>query len=137
MFHLPNRSRDHLVEQLIPDYFWLTEWYTIPTPTRTSGDIYRVLSMDPTANVITVLLANGTTLPDIQIPSQKHFAEVAIPSRQEAKFTCSRRCLVYQISDSADKNEFGDPSMFLASNPDEFGSFRYIYRTPGKLALYM
>lgn len=56
-----------------------------------------------------------------------------LPVMLPAKFTCQpNKCLVFQVSASISHIGLGDPSMFMASNPLEFGDRELVYYTPGK-----
>ena len=44
--------------------------------------------------------------------------------------------MVYQVSSSVRfKGLLGDPSMFIASNPELFGSHKYILKPPGTISV--
>lgn len=60
------------------------------------------------------------------------FLQVEIPRGLAAHFSCRENCLVYQVSRSTNGTELGDPSMVIASNPDVFGSHKYVLRGPSK-----
>lgn len=75
-----HRSRDHLVEQLIPFHAWGRTYYAARTGGRTTRDMYRVLAKNP-GTVVTATATDGTILlNNVPISSINTFVQVGVSS---------------------------------------------------------
>ena len=69
------RSRDHVVEQLLPVYSWQSLWFTLPTPHRNESDVYRVLTNTGQTQV-RVQLSDGTWLRTMNSTTPREYIQV-------------------------------------------------------------
>ncbi|XP_023931784.1 uncharacterized protein LOC106153735 isoform X3 [Lingula anatina] len=112
--------RDHLVEQLPPVNTWGQEFFTVPTPGRTVGDIFRIVA----SNDGTVVTVSGNGNDETVNLNRGAFAERSFPSNVYTHMTSTHPILVVQFTKSkaTAASDVGDPSMAILTPAEQWQS---------------
>ena len=130
-------SYDHIVEQLPPADTWGTVFITTPTPNRTTGDFFKIVSSrDNTSLVVSLALDNSSTASQSEttylLENAGDFAQVRIPSKPYACLRSTKPIQVFQIvlsQMSRYSDEEADPSLTVIPPVYQWMS-DYYFATP-------
>ncbi|XP_013396611.1 uncharacterized protein LOC106163541 [Lingula anatina] len=103
--------RDHLVEQMPPVETWGQEFFAVPSPRQTNGDIFRIVASDPATRIS--ISGFGLTQEEVTIGTSD-FVERSFPSGTFAHISSSKPVMVVQFTrGQAVTSDVGDPAMVL------------------------
>ncbi|XP_013411296.1 uncharacterized protein LOC106174328 isoform X10 [Lingula anatina] len=118
-------SRDHLVEQLPPIQYWGTEFVTVPTPNRTSGDVFKVVASKPDTN-ITITVASGQMKYYLRHAGDHVQTILGSGSHSHSMITADQPVMLSHFIHSHTGNdpskELGDPSLLILPPVAQYGN---------------
>eukprot|EP00105_Crassostrea_gigas_P037696 XP_019921844.1 PREDICTED: IgGFc-binding protein-like [Crassostrea gigas] len=125
------KSRDHLVQQLMPTITWGKRFITLPIPTRTTGDFFRFIASENNTVVNTTgfdYQLNQNVSYTLELLNAGDFVEQYHTSYFYGLVVSSKPIMLVQIV-SSQVVEAADPAMTLIPPIEQFSS-EYVFTTP-------
>uniref|UniRef100_A0A8W8IN47 IgGFc-binding protein N-terminal domain-containing protein n=1 Tax=Magallana gigas TaxID=29159 RepID=A0A8W8IN47_MAGGI len=125
------RSRDHLVQQMMPVITWGKRFVTLPIPTRTIGDFFRFIASENNTIVNTTgydYQLNKNVSYTLELLMAGDFVEQYHTSYFYGLVVSSKPIMLVQIV-SSQVAEAADPAMTLIPPIEQFSS-EYVFTTP-------
>nr|XP_034328892.1 IgGFc-binding protein [Crassostrea gigas] len=125
------KSRDHLVQQLMPTISWGKRFITLPIPTRTTGDFFRFIASENNTVVNTTgfdYQLNQNVSYTLELLNAGDFVEQYHTSYFYGLVVSSKPIMLVQIV-SSQVVEAADPAMTLIPPIEQFSS-EYVFTTP-------
>ena len=125
----PGSSSDHISEQLMPVDTWGKKFATVPIPTRTTGDYFRIVACEANTRVNVRGLKNGATFTDSFTLSQpgsfvqKHYDSKLYSLMEADKPIQVVQFVLSQVSEPA------DPAMIMIPPTEQYAA-DYVFSTP-------
>ena len=116
---------DHLVEQVPPTASWGQKFMCASFPTRTSGDIYRIIG----SRVFTTVTINCTTFDNVltfTLPFPGSWQEFSTLPISYCSITADKPILVMQFALGNELDGIGDPFMMMITPTDHYSN-NYVF----------
>ena len=108
--------RDHMAEQLVPTSCWGTIFATVPTPGRTTGDMFHILALEDST-----VVSLSSQIADVNLNAGEH-TTLDIPSTEYTTISSNQPISVMQYAKNMDVGslETGDPHMLTIVPLNQF-----------------
>ncbi|XP_076085689.1 IgGFc-binding protein-like [Mytilus galloprovincialis] len=126
------KSRDHLVEMLLPVSSWGKKFVTIPIPERHAGDIFRFLGSEDNTQITVHGLIEGKQFHDqIKIAKAGHYVQKQYSSGLYSHVVSDKPITLFQFSMTQQRggNDLADPSLITIPPIEQYAA-RYTFTTP-------
>ncbi|CAG2185566.1 unnamed protein product [Mytilus edulis] len=126
------KSRDHLVEMLLPVSSWGKKFVTIPIPERHVGDIFRFLASEDNTQITVHGLIEGKQFHDqIKIAKAGHYVQKEYSSGLYSHVVSDKPITLFQFSMTQQRggNDLADPSLITIPPIEQYAA-RYTFTTP-------
>ena len=128
-------TRDHLVEQVPPVNTWGKTFVTIPTPKRTVGDYWKIVSSQDGTQV-TISGTAGVKTQTRTLGCGEHW-QIDIPCQDMAYIKANNPILVAKfVKSQTVGTEKADPAMLLSTPLEQFGSGYTFHTVEGVATTY-
>ena len=127
---------DHLTEQLPPTAVWGTRFLSASFSSRMTGDLYRILTSEPSNNV-TVNCVNSTVHTTASytytLENAGSWQEFSTPIDSYCAVESSKPLIVVQFSLGRDIDSVGDPFMMMVTSIEQFSN-SYVFNVLEKFS---